>query len=149
MLMVVMKVVRRVMSNSGRHREQGSDAGKLAAEHGLAGVDLAAAGAGRAGLARLRRTPEHGERAEILGVAAVGHARDWIVVPVQEAGLDGGFKSAEDLDVGELAGFVGGILVVVVGVVVVVRGVVSVVGVAAAVVCLVRLNLEKKNYLKK
>ena len=141
--MVMMKVVRRMVSDPGRHREQGSDPWELAAEDGLAGIDLAAAGAGRAGLARLRRTPEHGERAEILGVAAVGHARDRIVVPVQEAGLDGGFKSAEDFDVGELAGFVGGVLVVVV---VVVGGVVGgVVVAAAAVVCLVRLNLGGKN----
>ncbi len=103
MLVMVMKMVRRMMTDPGRHGEQGSDAGKFAAQHRLAGVDLAAAGAGRAGLARLRRTPEHGERAEILGVAAVGHARDGIVVPVQEAGLDGGLEAAEDLDVGELA----------------------------------------------
>jgi hypothetical protein len=139
----MVKMVRRMMSDPGSHGEKRSDAGELAAQHGLAGVDLAAAGAGGAGLARLRRTPEHGERAEILGVAAVGHARDGIVVPVQEAGLDGGFKSAEDFDVGELAGFVGGVLVVVV---VVVGGVVGgVVVAAAAVVCLVRLNLGGKN----
>jgi hypothetical protein len=130
-----------MVSDPGRHGEEGTNAGKLAAKDGLAGVDLAAAGAGRARFARLRRTPEHGEGTEILGVAAVGHAGDGIVVPVEEAGLDGGLEAAKDLDVGELARFVGGVLVVVV---VVVGWVVGVVGAAAVVVRLIRLNLAEK-----
>ena len=71
-------------------------------EHGLAAVDLAAAGAAHCGVS-LGGLLEHGEGAEVLGVVAVGDAGQGVVVPVEEARLDGRLEPGEDLHVAQLA----------------------------------------------
>ena len=108
-------------------RTVSSNSRKLAPEHSLAGVDLAAANLdrGRLGLAGV---PEDRERADVLRVPAVGYPRDGIVLPVEVAGLDGRLEAGEDLDVRELASLVGALARR--------RG-----------VALVRLNLKKKYVL--
>ena len=80
----------------------GAYPGELAPQHGLAGVDLAAARLVGLGFG-LAWMPEDGERAHVLGVVAVGDPGDGIVLPVQIAGLDGRLEAGEDLDIGELA----------------------------------------------
>ena len=83
---------------------------ELAAQHGLAGVDLAAAGPAPRPRLRLRRVPEYCEGTQVLGVVSVGDPGDSIVRPVQEARLDGGLKPGEDLYVAEFARLVGALV---------------------------------------
>lgn len=54
---------------------------------------------------------EYCKGAQILGVLpVVGDTRDWVVVPVKEAGFYSRFEAGEDLDVSELAGLMGALV---------------------------------------
>ncbi len=124
--MVVVMVVTAHAAAARRHGKERA-AGILAAQYSLAGVNLAAAGPSRAGLAGLGRALEHCEGAQVLGIATVGDTRYGIVLPVQEASFNGWLEAAEYFHISEFARLVAAALVG---------------GAAAAAIGLVRLYLQ-------
>ena len=75
--------------------------GVLAPQHGLAGVHLGRPGP-PGGRVRLSWLFEDGEGTEILGVVAVRHTRDLIILPVQVAGLYSRLEPTEYLNIAQL-----------------------------------------------